>query len=57
MNKRLDNRPVHLYFDRELSEIKCREDCGEILDSLPRKVVFCTSWDTLPSLLKERPLH
>lgn len=56
IDNQIDNRPIHLYFDRHFSEILCNEEFSEILNTLPRKIIFCHSWTQLADLLKHKPL-
>jgi DNA-binding NarL/FixJ family response regulator len=51
----LDNRPVHLYFGRDIDSLNITPEMMHSINSLPHKVVMCSSWDELPGYLKEKP--
>lgn len=51
-----DNRPVHLYFGRDISTLKITPDVMEKILALPNRIVLCSSWSMLPESLKERPV-
>lgn len=54
-NQDIDNRPVHLYFGRKLSELQLTPELIEKVDSMARKVYICTSWADLAEHLKKQP--
>lgn len=55
MTTAIDDRPVHLYFGRELDELKLTPELLEKIDSMSRKVYICKSWSDLPEHLKKQP--
>lgn len=55
MTNTIDDRLVHLYFGRELNELKLTPEIIEKTNSMPRKVYICTSWADLPEHLKKHP--
>jgi DNA-binding NarL/FixJ family response regulator len=47
----IDDRPTHLYFDRDPCKLKITPEIQKHLDAQPRKIVICKKWSDLPSLL------
>lgn len=51
-----DNRPVHLYFHRNIAELgPYTEGMDEDIENMPRKIIICNSWAELTEKLKLNP--
>lgn len=47
-----DRRPVHLYFSRQVGRLDLTEEDLKIVNSQPRKIIICRSWNELPEKLR-----
>ena len=50
------NKPIHLYFSRDLSPLKINDSVAQVLQAQPREIRLCTSWSDLPTFLAENVL-
>jgi len=53
----MPHRITHLYFTREqdIPELNATDDLWDKINSMPRRVIMCTSWAELPEKLKLNP--
>lgn len=52
----MEDKPIHLYFNRDITMLNITTDVMERIDSLPNRTVLCSSWSMLPECLKEKPV-
>lgn len=51
----IDTRPVHLHFNRDISESYFTKELQEKLNVLPNRIIFCKSWTELTQNIKLKP--
>lgn len=56
-NRKIDNRPVHLYFGREFATVlEVTPERQDKIDKMSHKVFMCNCWSELTGLMEKNPV-